>query len=360
MDGLIKAIKNEDRDTGTVLGGIDDIKTALTGETERAIPTQLQNLVEVISESRLSIIEKSLSDEEGNLLTELRSVKKEISTKHDELREEFKQFSKNVAENVAKLATDELIEALKKVIEEFNAKIQEQFGENFKHLNKAVGRTVEWQEQYRQQMDKLADEFRIAAQSVEQSRAALASTSQSLMTIEDQSESLVSIAEKLDPILHTLNDQLEAFSELRQKALAAFPEIEGRLNGLTTKFSSVVQSAIKDSHESMERQRTELETQTNLLKQTVEDTTKELGNIVERNKEDIENHVNTLHSALRREVNTLDESLEKELATSLQTLAGHFESLSNGFVNNYAELVVPYTQVITELQQLVNASRRGL
>ena len=67
---------------------------------------------------------------------------------------------------------------------------------------------------------------------------------------------------------------------------------------------------------------------------------------MERNREDIENHVNALHSALREEVNTLNESLEKELATSLQTLAGHFESLSNGFVNNYTELVEPYTQVI--------------
>ena len=81
---------------------------------------------------------------------------------------------------------------------------------------------------------------------------------------------------------------------------------------------------------------------------------------MERNREDIENHVNTLHSALRKEVNTLNESLEKELTTSLQKLAGHFESLSNGFVKNYTELVVPYTQVLTELQQLVNASRRGL
>ena len=85
------------------------------------------------------------------------------------------------------------------------------FGENFKQLNEAVGKTVEWQEQYRQQMDKLANEFQIAAQSVEQSRAALTSAAQSLMTIEDQSESLVSIAEELAPILHTLNDQLEAF-----------------------------------------------------------------------------------------------------------------------------------------------------
>ena len=455
LDELTKSIKNEDRDTGTVLGGIDDIKTALTGETGRTIPTQLRNLLEIVSESRLNIIETSLSDEEGNLLTELRSLKKEFSTKQDEFRDEFQQFSKNVAESVAKLATDELIEALKQVIEEFNAKIQEQFGENFKHLNEAVGRTVEWQEQYRQQMNELAEEFRIAAQSTEQSRAALASAAQSLMTIEDQSESLVSIAGKLDPILHTLNDQLEAFSELGQRAHEAFPLIEGRLNDLTVNFSDVVKTAITDSYASMETQRTALATHADQLQRSTNETnqqvtelttnlsdtiktsiaesqasvnqqrealtnqlqqlqtamiasnqqvhqtindirdhldsvfersanhitrvttsftqnltqelqnilegqTRELGNIVERNREDIENHVNTLHSALRKEVNTLNESLEKELATSLQTLAGHFESLSNGFVNNYTQLVAPYTQVITELQQLVNASRRVL
>ncbi len=75
---------------------------------------------------------------------------------------------------------------------------------------------------------------------------------------------------------------------------------------------------------------------------------------------DVENHVNILHNALRKEVNTLHESLEKELDISLQTLAGYFESLSNGFVNNYTELIASYTQIIAELQQLVNASRRGV
>ena len=305
LDGLTKAIKNEDIDTGTVLGGIDAIRIALIGEAERTIPMQLQDLSKVLSESRLNVIETALSDEEGNLLTELRSVKNEISTKHDDLQEEFRKFSENVAESVAKLATDELIEALKTVIEEFNAKIQEQFGENFKHLNEAVGRTVEWQEQYRQQMDELAAEFRIAAESVEQSRASLASAAQSLMTIEDQSGSLVSIAQKLDPILHTLNDQLEAFGELRQKAQDAFPLIENRLNDLTTGFSDIVKTAITDSHNSMENQRASLAMQaeqfekssnetTQRIKNILEDQTQELGNIVERNREDMENHVNIL------------------------------------------------------------------
>ena len=37
-------------------------------------------------------------------------------------------------------------------------------------LNEAVGKTVIWQEQYRIQMEELADEFRIAADGIEKSR----------------------------------------------------------------------------------------------------------------------------------------------------------------------------------------------
>ena len=399
-DALIQLQTQQNRQIQERLNGI---REALTGEDESTVFTQLQELTSTVSEK-----------------------------------------VGEIAAKVGEVATGQLIEALREVIRDFNKNLTEQFGENFKQLNEAVGKTVEWQEQYRQQMDELAKEFRMAAESVEQSRVALASAAQSLMTIEDQSESLISIAEKLDPILHTLNDQLEAFSVLRQKAHEAFPLIENRLNDLTTGFSNTVKTVIADSHASMETQRAALETQTDWLQRTTRETnqhvmeltthfsdtvktsvdasqdsmrqqrealtnqlqqlqtamvtsnqqihqtinnirdrlddvfersadhiaqvttnftqklTHELGNIVERNREDIENHINALHSDLRKEVNMLNESLEKELTTSLGTLAGHFESLSNGFVDNYRELTVPYTQVLTALQQLVEASRRGL
>ena len=399
-DALIQLQTHQNRQIQERLNGI---REALTGEDESTVFTQLQELTSTVSEK-----------------------------------------VGEIAAKVGEVATGQLIEALREVIRDFNKNLTEQFGENFKQLNEAVGKTVEWQEQYRQQMDELAKEFRMAAESVEQSRIALASVTQSLMTIEDQSESLVSIAEKLDPILHTLNDQLEAFSALRQKAHEAFPLIEDRLNDLTIGFSETVKTVIADSHTSMETQRVALETQTDWFQRTTRETnqhvmeltthfsdtvktsvdasqdsmhqqretltnqlqqlqtamvtsnqqihqtinnirdrlddvfersadhiaqmttnftqklTHELGNIVERNREDIESHINALHSDLRKEVNMLNESLEKELTTSLGTLAGHFESLSNGFVDNYRELTVPYTQVLTALQQLVEASRRGL
>ena len=202
-------------------------------------------------------------------------------------------------------------------------------------------------------MDELADEFRVAAESIEKSRESVALIAQASSTISARSESIVACTEKLDPILHTLNNQLEAFSELRQKAHEAFPEIEGRLNDLTTEFSSVVQSAINDSHESMESQRAEFGRQTNLLKKTVEDIAKELSNIVDRNEEEIKKLVNTLHNALQKEVNTLNASLKKAWEDSLQKLADRFASLSDGFVNNYKELAASHKQLTTEHNQLI-------
>ena len=68
------------------------------------------------------------------------------------------------------------------------------------------------------------------------SRDSLKNIADSSSTIADRSGSIVTSAAKLEPILHTLNDQLGAFSALRQKANDAFPIIEGRLDALTTGF----------------------------------------------------------------------------------------------------------------------------
>lgn len=50
-------------------------------------------------------------------------------------------------------ASKELIGALELVIRDFNQNLQDQFGENFKELNNAVGRLLIWQENYKQSIE---------------------------------------------------------------------------------------------------------------------------------------------------------------------------------------------------------------
>ena len=448
LQSLTELLRAQTEDSAQVRETLSSIKTALTDNKQSTVFTQLCNLTTTVSDKHAKLI-RAQADEGRETRAKLTSIETS-STRNQEaisvqLQALTETVSKNVGEIAAKvgqIATGQLIEALREVIKDFNQNLNEQFGENFKQLNEAVQKTVAWQEQYRQQMDKLAAEFQVAADSIELSRESLENISESSNTIADRSRSIAACAEKMEPILHTLNDQLEAFSGLRQKAQEAFPLIEQNLVDLTEGFSATVDKAINDSDESMETQRQALANQSQQLQNTVASTTQKLtevtarfsdtvatsitqaqgsmakqrealtnqsqqletvtkaldkqlrrtlgrisseldsvfaesavhiaqvttdftqnltrqmeaflkaqsqsfGAIVEKNGEDMINHVNQLNRDLR-----------EELARSLSTLAGHFESLSNGFVGNYAELTKHYTQAIAELQESVGASRR--
>lgn len=430
LQSLTKLLRAQTKDSAQVRETLGSIKTALTDNKQSTVFTQLCNLTATVSYQHEELV-RAQADEGRKTRDQLQALTETVSKNVGE-----------IAAKVGQIATGQLIEALREVIKDFNQNLNEQFGENFKQLNEAVKKTVDWQEQYCQQMDELAAEFQIAADSIELSRESLENISESSNTIADRSQSIVACAEKMEPILHTLNDQLEAFSKLRQKAQEAFPLIEKNLVDLTEGFSATVDKAINDSHDSMERQRQALANQSQLFQNTVASTTQKLtelterfsatvatsitqaqgslakqrealtnqfqqletvmkasdeqlrrtldgisseldsvfaksavhiaqvttgftqnltrqmeafltaqsqsfGTIVETNGEDMRNHVNRLNQVLR-----------EELAGSLSTLAGHFESLSNGFVGNYAELTKHYTEAIAELQKSVNASRR--
>lgn len=363
---------------------------------------KLQEVEGKQTRKELTSLQSALTDGQKEICSQMEDLTVAFSEKQDALLVQFQEFSKNVADSVAKLATDELIEALKTVIEDFNTKISEQFGENFKQLNEAVGRTVEWQEQYRQQMDDLAAEFRLAAQSIDNSRKSVESIAESSNEIAIRSDSIVACTEKLDPILHTLNDQLDAFNALRQNAINAFPLIENQLSELTTGFSEAVQMSINNSQKSIEQQHDVLTEHSDMLKMTVANASNELKVFTDRFSESVELSLDQAQSSMNLQRDTLskqsneiaelvgkvtqqveetintsqtsmnhqrhelvqltqqlqgnfrefEQTLESELTKSLQNFAGYLTSLSEKFVEDY-------TPLTEELYRLVNLARSG-
>lgn len=246
------------------------------------------------------------STNDGTVFTQLQALQKNIESSNTQVVQEISAFSDRIAEKCSLL----LVEALKEVVRDYNTKINEQFGENFVQFNEGVREMNKWQEQYRRQIDDLTTEFSIAAESVEKSRDALASAAESLMTIEDQSENLISIAETLDPLLHSLNNQLDTFRQLRQQAIDAFPHIEDRLNELTTGFSNTVQKALDDSGESMRLQRSALTTHVREIRDTVQTVTLQLSEIAAGFAETNEN--------LQKTIVDVPQNLAEQLADALQ------------------------------------------
>lgn len=354
---LIKAIVLHERrahadDDDFGAATLDDVAQRLAQLAEAQTAAAQDN------QEHLRAIERSLvGDGETTLLTQLQKLRTGMLDKQDDLLEAFNAFASDMAEN----NTNALIEALEGVMRDFNAKINEQFGENFQQLNDAMGKILEWQDQYRQQMDELAAGFQVAAQSVDQSR-------ESLVSITEQTSSIVSSADRLEPVLSAIQDQqgqleerLTAFSQLRENASEAFPVIEERIQRLTSGFSDLVESAVDTAVSAAQTAQTEANRQRDQLQTTITQASTQIETMAQESSEASQRAASMLTESLNeafrlateritQQVAALDAALENELTNALTTLGSQLASLSGRFVQDYEPLT-------RQLQNVVEIAR---
>ena len=96
--------------------------------------------------AHLSNIHRGLvGGEDGSLISQIKLLRQDTNDRLDVL----KAAQSEALAKLSEMGSKALVEALRDVIRDFNQKIGEQFGDNFKELNAAVGRLLVWQEQYR-------------------------------------------------------------------------------------------------------------------------------------------------------------------------------------------------------------------
>ena len=137
---------------------------------------------------------------------------------------------------------ERIIEALQKVMDGFNAEINDQLGENFKALNEAIGKLIIWQEKYKEQMDAMQQKLQGAIDAVDEARQALDSSAQSL---DGSAQSLKSVEEATKTIpehMEKLAGTVEAFAELNDKAVAVMPMLEDNMSALMQGLTGHVES----------------------------------------------------------------------------------------------------------------------
>ena len=130
-------------------------ETEITPEIIHGTLEAIKKGIEEASEQEqeaLDKLRKAVSAEsDSSLLTQVQKLRTDFKDGQNELIREFRQFAQTMADNNSKA----LIEALEKVIRDFNTQLTEQFGENFKQLNQAVGALLTWQENYRHHIENI-------------------------------------------------------------------------------------------------------------------------------------------------------------------------------------------------------------
>lgn len=115
---------------------------------------------------RKALAESVGPEEIYSVLTDIRDGQNTTREGFENLTSEFRQFAETMAEDNSKA----LIEALEQVIRDLNTHIyllNEQFGENLKQLNEAVGALLSWQDQHKDHVEKLTDQLQRSLDGIE-------------------------------------------------------------------------------------------------------------------------------------------------------------------------------------------------
>lgn len=166
----------------------------------------------------------SIDRKMGSLVTTLQSPA-ELVHQFTEMKTFLKNHLEHINESLdkalvqlAKGATQEVIQALEKIITEFNANLTEQFGENFKQLNDACLKMVEWQERYRKHIEVAEKSLTHVQRSLEDSCTAVEKLTKSNRETQEVCKEVGGLIATYDVQIKTLATHLESCKVLGDQA----------------------------------------------------------------------------------------------------------------------------------------------
>jgi len=347
--------------------------------------------------------EQSVSDATASdLLIELREITKGInqvrdalvgegdsslSTQFSKLRNDFRDFAEKVSEDGSKA----LVEALESVIKDFNEKISEQFGENFKQLNKAVGALLEWQKEHKDQVEQLTEAFVSTQAGIDEVQKSVEMIEGSTQKIPDHMEKVTSVFEATDQRMTQLYEGLSSLDEMKKNAEVAIPFLKDQMMALTEGLKQSIEDelsaidkqliAMRDSQSESQQVIKELTSglndlmassfensekmfaeqqikfqgvldSLNLGADNVLESTKQVGKDVESMMKDFSDSQKSVSNDIKSRIDTsladnteimnqsfqaLDKGMQEQLQRSLDKMGNNLASITDRFVETYEQ-----------------------
>lgn len=292
-----------------------------------------------------------------------------LSTQFGKLRNDFRDFAKSMAED----GTQALVKALEEVITDFNQKITEQFGENFKQLNEAVAALLKWQEEYREQVEVLTLAFQKAKEGIE----VVELTTAKIPTHMESVETAFNVTEAR---VSELYEGIGTLDELRESAKNAVPELRESIDsvtlGMRQSFDSqleviesqinetrdlaenlglIVKSSLDQTEQNFTRQMEKFQgvlDSLNIGADNVLESTEEVANRVqeilsdfseqqEAVSRDIQSKINQSIAsnveAMNQGIQDLDRGMQQQLQRAIDKMGNNLASITETFVQTYEE-----------------------
>ena len=345
---VIKSCLSKDKSAGDshavlvqISDNIVDVRDALIGEGDASLSTQMSKVRDaLIGEGDAS-----------------------LSTQIGKLRLDFQSF----AEKITKDSSKALIEALENVIKDFNAKINEQFGENFKRLNEAVGKLLAWQIEYKQQVQELTAIFEEAKTGIVVAQESITKIEKSSSKIPEQMAKIAEVFELTDTRMKELYNGLSSLAELRLQAEAAVPFLQKQFETMTGNFKTIAddfQASVAEQLTAIQATQSEFQDNNKAELEKITEgfatTNKDIQGMLSKSTTDTSEMLN-------KSVASLDQIIKDKL-TAIQTTQSEFQDNNNaelkkiteGFATTNKDIQGMLSKSTTDTSEMLNKSVASL
>lgn len=314
----------------------------------RAIINQNKHLVE---------LKHSISnDNESSLTGQIKLLRSDINDNNKQQQNNFETFSKKLWENfekfskmLSKSATEQVILALKEVISDFNKNLTEQFGENFKALDKSVKKLVDWQSAYSAQLEHMIKQYSEGVKAITDIETSVRKINQETQSIPKTMSDLSSLMKVNQHQINGLKHHLGAFKEMKDLAVKAIPEIQQHVEKTVKDIALSSQKAsegynlllsntenVQDKFtENIERAQEHIElTMTQLLQKQVNEMNKSFNAM----EDQVEKSVEVTGEAVNKHLKMIDDSMSQEVQRVMTEMGNALARISGQFTQDYQEL----------------------
>lgn len=372
-ENIIKLQKSlSDNDDSSLIGQFKLLRSD-TSDNNKVVNNYLEAFKVPIAS--LTNIDTSLTD-----IKALQTEQKEFFTKFtDTLWIKLQDFS----DMLSKSATEQVINALKEVIKDFNEKLTEQFGENFKQLNSSVEKLVIWQDEYKGQLQDMKTQFDSSVTAMSTMEKSIESISTNSKSIPQSMDTLKEVMTVNQHQIQELDRHLEAFKDIRDKAVEAVPEIRTQIdntikgiqeasleliNGVSTSTEKisvsftqsaeefenkvgVTNAALVSSSDTLTASSTEIREQLDAMLQDVNKHIRSMVEDLSTNSKEVSNDFKEVGTTLIEEMKSSNVQIQENLSSMTTDLQGNIENLTLEQTRQMQKVFDGLDQTITQTMQ---------
>ena len=353
-----------------ILNAIKDGNKAIIGDEDSSLIGQIKNLrtdmndkikelCDSAKESK-TLLENQLQNQK-DYANSIKNLQENLNSGFNELIKEFRDFAKTMAENNSKV----LVEALRDVIKDFNDKITEQFGDNFKELNIAVGNLLIWQEKYKEYIES-------SQESLTTIQSAIESQSNDYKTLANSTTGFIASVDEIFQTTQGLKEQRELIEQNIKNLAQYLQNLQNTIPNLIDNFDRFSNKSI-DILNNMSREFTNyaqnISQKSSQIQDSFESSTKALVDGFNNNLDQLDNEFNNYNERLNTQliealnksaqsINSQAKVLDSELENSLKNIAQNIASISSKFIDDYKVITTSLNYASKELLDSMQGRRR--